>query len=243
MDNFSDAREIKDSIGWRLKLGSACPRSGTPLITRRKGAHPWCDNYFRPRRSFGRFLKLVLFLLSPLVIGFFATLVSGLAGGFSNPDFIEGTWPTVFFFVTSLTILLSYGAILVLKLLRIVRDRRLTWKSFTILVPLVFGVVFSLLGGLVPNGLYINNYGFPIYWRWEPTSACQASSQRFFPPLNCQAGFSTLFFLYNVVSFVGLFLWASYILVLFYDAISFEIRKWPYFLPRPSGVGFSHALV
>jgi len=192
-------------------------------------------------------LKPVLVLLYPLAIGSSATILMGVAGGLLAPDNLQSVWTVSFYLgfvlLTGVILLLLYGAVLILTIMRVMRDRKVTKTTLQIPLPLIVGLGLSFLSGfLITNywasdpgdTLYFDSYGFPFYWRWEPTPTCQANIMRLSQPPNCVAGYSGEDFLIDAVPYTGLFLWTSYILILIYDTVLFGVRKWPFFLPRPS---------
>ncbi len=141
---------------------------------------------------------------------------------------------------TILFLLVSYASILVYNGIRVGLRKGTTVNRWVLLRPVIMGVVFTLLTGLVPfilvdrySTLYFASYGYPLPWRWTPAPNCQQNSQLYQRQVECQAGFSASYFLTDAVIFVGLYLLLSYASTLVYNAVPvFKNKKWPFFLPK-----------
>lgn len=183
-------------------------------------------------------MKRTLVLLSPIPVGVLAALVTGLAyprTGLWRDQFL---WWTLLY--TILFLLVTYASILVYNGIRVVLRRGTTVNRWVLLRPLIVAIAITLLTGLF-RGLvfdreatnYFTSYGLPFSWRSEPTATCQQYAEQHDPRVVCQAGFSTLFFLYDALIFLGLYLLLSYASTLVYNAVPmFKNKKWPFFLPK-----------
>lgn len=187
-------------------------------------------------------MKRTLVLLSPIPVGVLAALVTGLA--YPGTGILvwrdQFLWWTLLY--TILFLLVTYASILVYNGIRVVLRRGTTVNRWVLLRPIIVGVAFTLLTGLVPfiiversSTLYFASYGYPFPWRWTPVPNCQQNSQLYDPRVQCQAGFSGYFFLYDALVFVGLYLLLSYAFTLVYNVVPmFKNKKWPFFLPKVS---------
>ena len=111
-------------------------------------------------------------------------------------------------------------------------------RTRVLLIPIIVAITIALLTGLF-RGLvfdreatnYFTSYGLPFSWRWEPTPTCQKYVQQHDPRVVCQAGFSGLFFLYDMIIFMGLYLLLYYPSVAVYKAVQlFKNKKRPFLL-------------
>ena len=190
-----------------------------------------------------------LLLLSPIIVGTLATAVLPLfvyPGAYHDPQFTGGLFFIFGVLYASIFMLLSYGAVLTYNVVRLLRKEKLTHKWSGLISPLVLGVAISLLTGLFPSPLqsdsngepYLVFYGFPAAWRWLPTLSCPENAVlNYFselPPLKCQPGFYGTFLAYDILIYIGVFLWLNYALTLFSTVPPFNSGKWPLFLPRVS---------
>ena len=118
----------------------------------------------------------------------------------------------------------------------------MTNRGLVLLGPVIVAVVLTLLTGLLPGlvfdreaTLLFRSYGFPFSWYSVPAANCLQNSQLYDPRVQCQAGFSMSFFLYDAMIFVTLSLLLSYASTLIYNAVPlFKNKKWPFFLPNVS---------
>lgn len=176
--------------------------------------------------------------LSPLILGSVATILSAVVTRtLFHADFLGGVWLPLLIFYSSIIIMLAYGVVLVENAARVFLRRRLTRGKLDLFSPLLFGAVVGLVVGLLPSPLqllsdeedFFTFYGFPFTWRWIPRANCPENAVlNYFsgmPPLKCLPGYSMSFLAYDVVMYVGLFLWMSYLAAPFNE-------KWPVFLPR-----------
>ncbi len=185
-------------------------------------------------------MKRTLVLLSPTPVGVLAALVTGLA--YPGTGILvwrdQFLWWTLLY--TILFLLVTYASILVYNGIRVVLRRGTTVNRWVLLRPLIVAIAITLLTGLF-RGLvfdreatnYFTSYGFPFSWRWEPTATCQQYAEQHDPRVVCQAGFSSLGFLSDMMIFMGLYLLLSYASTLVYNAVPmFKNKKWPFFLPE-----------
>ena len=86
----------------------------------------------------------------------------GVAGGLLAPDNLQSVWTVSFYLgfvlLMGVILLLFYGAVLILTIMRVMRDRKLTKTTLQIPLPLIVGLGLSLLSGfLIAN-----------YWASDP---------------------------------------------------------------------------
>lgn len=174
-------------------------------------------------------------LLSPLLVGTLVALIRRDISAPGTPVFVA--WALLY---TALLLLTSYASVLIYNGVRAVLRKGTTVKAWVLLSPLIIGVVFTLVMGLVGRSrpysdvaipLPFYTVGFPLPWYRFSIQNCVQVSQ--FAGGRCTAVFSVYSFLFDALVFVGLYLLIFYFSTLVNNAVPiFKNMKWPFFLPR-----------
>lgn len=175
-----------------------------------------------------------LVLLSPLLVGTLVALIRRDISAPGTPVFVA--WALLY---TALLLLASYASVLVYNGVRVALRKATTVKAWVLLSPLIIGMVFTLVMGLVgrsgpystvPIPLPYYTIGFPLPWYRFSIQNCVVSQ---FAGGQCTAVFSVHSFMLDALVFVGLYLLIFYFSTLVNNAVPiFKKMKWPFFLPR-----------